>query len=137
MFHSLEYTSCQGAVFILSVTLYAAIAVVLSKSNCAYYITRSKNIKRLKKNTFKKHCYVSSKFLTTTPFILTNEKIRHTSFEVHRILVKPSFGVRTQTDCFYFFILSISMLRYFCLVASPPRIWRSDLFFSRTSLTSL
>ena len=39
--------------------------------------------------------YNLSIFLTSTAFVSTNTKIRHTCFEIYRILVKLSFRVRS------------------------------------------
>ena len=37
--------------------------------------------------------YALSIFLTSTAFVVTNAKIRHTSFAIYRILAKLSFRV--------------------------------------------
>ena len=48
--------------------------------------------------------YNLSFFLTSTAFVDTNAIIRHTSFEIYRILAKLSFRVRPQGICFFFLL---------------------------------
>ena len=40
--------------------------------------------------------YNLSIFLTSTAFVSTNAKIRHTSFEIYRILAKLSFNMENN-----------------------------------------
>ena len=47
----------------------------------------------LHKGAFFTFLYNLSIFLTSTAFVFTNAKIRHTSFEIYRILAKLSFRV--------------------------------------------
>ena len=46
--------------------------------------------------------YALSIFLTSTAFVDTNAKIRHTSFEIYRIFPKLSFGAMPYCPIFFF-----------------------------------